>query len=330
MKITRTWAMPSAWTFTIKPIREFLKNHVTSGDWCDPFAGDNSPATHTNDINPDRKAQSHIDALDFLKEQKDNFFDGVLYDPPYSITQARMYGKKEFSSMKYWADCKNEIARILKPGGKAICFGWNSMGIGKTRGFEMIEVLLVPHGGSKNDTICTVELNNMQTTHDTTCPSHPDSKHYHQPCTCSAGESLGVCECGVGYMHDHPTDKNGGLILRQVINLEPDDTITEENFVERMAMNIVYQIGDELEAGTEKRQATNDRCIYFVKKFLESAYLAGARAHKNATRVEKKIDNKMYDMRSNCDSNFVKGFDQAITEVEAKSESFFKELEEGK
>lgn len=25
------------------------------------------------------------------------------------------------------------------------------------RGFEMIEILLVPHGGSKNDTICTVE-----------------------------------------------------------------------------------------------------------------------------------------------------------------------------
>ena len=59
--------------------------------------------------------------------------------------------------MKYWADCKNEIARILKPGGKAICFGWSSMGLGKNRGFEMNRILLVPHGGSKNDTICTVE-----------------------------------------------------------------------------------------------------------------------------------------------------------------------------
>ena len=68
-----------------------------------------------------------------------------------------MYGKKEFSSMKYWADIKNEIARILKPGGKAICFGWSSMGLGKNRGFEMDRILLVPHGGSKNDTIVTVE-----------------------------------------------------------------------------------------------------------------------------------------------------------------------------
>ena len=59
--------------------------------------------------------------------------------------------------MKYWADCKNEIARIIKPGGKAICFGWNSMGLGKNRGFKMERILLVPYGGSKNDTIVTVE-----------------------------------------------------------------------------------------------------------------------------------------------------------------------------
>ncbi len=42
-------------------------------------------------------------------------------------------------------------------GGKAICFGWSSMGLGKNRGFEMKRILLVPHGGSKNDTIVTVE-----------------------------------------------------------------------------------------------------------------------------------------------------------------------------
>jgi hypothetical protein len=62
------------------------------------------------------------------------------------------------TSMKYWADCKGEISRILKSGGKAICFGWTSMGLGKGRGFEMQRILLVPHGGSKNDTIVTVEI----------------------------------------------------------------------------------------------------------------------------------------------------------------------------
>jgi hypothetical protein len=38
-----------------------------------------------------------------------------------------------------------------------MCFGWNSSGVGTKRGMELIEVLLVSHGGSHNDTICTVE-----------------------------------------------------------------------------------------------------------------------------------------------------------------------------
>lgn len=156
MKIERIWAMPSRWTFEIKPIKNLLWEEVVeNGDWLDPFAGKNGKkyARFTNDIE-----YGGIDALQFLKNQESNTMDGILYDPPYSITQARKYGKKEFSSMKYWAECKNEIARILHPGGKVICFGWNSMGLGKKRGFEMKRILLVAHGGSKNDTICTVEI----------------------------------------------------------------------------------------------------------------------------------------------------------------------------
>jgi hypothetical protein len=32
------------------------------------------------------------------------------------------------------------------------------MGLGKSRGFKMERLLLVPHGGDHNDTICTVEI----------------------------------------------------------------------------------------------------------------------------------------------------------------------------
>ena len=158
MKIERVWAMPNRWTFTIKPIRELLQQEVALGTfWADPFCGKNSPAQQKNDINPEITADYNWDALSYLRGASPEAFDGVLYDPPYSNTQARMYGKKEFSSMKYWADCKKEIARIVKPGGKVICFGWNTMGIGKTRGFRMDRLLIVPHGGSKNDTLVTVE-----------------------------------------------------------------------------------------------------------------------------------------------------------------------------
>lgn len=166
MKIERKWAMPNQWTFTIKPIKDLLKEEVVDGLWADPFAGKNSPAQITNDLRQEMPTTNHEDALLFLKGLKTESLDGVLFDPPYSITQAKecyegcgmeLLDTKP-TSMKYWGDCKNEIARILKKNGKAICFGWNSMGCGINRGFEMIRILLVPHGGSKNDTIVTVEV----------------------------------------------------------------------------------------------------------------------------------------------------------------------------
>jgi len=164
--INRVWAMPNKWTFRILPIKKLLDRYVGDGKgWIDPFAGESSPAEITNDICPNRKATSHIDALEFLISFSDNFSKGIFFDPPYSITQAKQcydsFGCKELdikvSSMKYWAEIKNNMARILEPNGIAICCGWSSMGLGINRGFEMIEVLLVPHGGSKNDTIVTVE-----------------------------------------------------------------------------------------------------------------------------------------------------------------------------
>ncbi|MFA6018508.1 MAG: adenine-specific DNA methylase [Patescibacteria group bacterium] len=166
MKIERIWAMPSAWTFTIKPIKELLKEEMSSGYiWVDPFAGMNSPAHLTNDIRPEMKAKYHLDALDFLKAIKTESVDGVLFDPPYSPRQVsehyKSVGRKATAmdtSARFYSVLKDEIKRILKPGGKAICFGWNTMGIGKTRGFEMTRVLIVPHGGAKNDTLCTVEI----------------------------------------------------------------------------------------------------------------------------------------------------------------------------
>ncbi len=168
LKIRRVWAMPNKWTFRIKPIKELLQKYsicdemkILSGipykDWFDPFAGYNSPAEYKNDLDVNSPSNWHKDALELLKEIKSESKNCVLYDPPYSITQARQYGKKEFASMKYWADCKNEIARIIKQGGISISFGWNSNGLGKNRGFFQREILLVAHGGSKNDTICVVE-----------------------------------------------------------------------------------------------------------------------------------------------------------------------------
>ncbi len=162
LRIERIWAMSNKWTFTIKPIKELLSRYTGEGFWCDSFAGENSPANVQNDFS--RKVEFCMDGIDFLKTRKDNEFDGVLLDPPYSSRQVSEHYKKAGVAVTGWhtsagwaATIKDEAARITKPGGIVIRFGWNSMGIGKSRGFEMIEVLLVPHGGDKNDTIVTVE-----------------------------------------------------------------------------------------------------------------------------------------------------------------------------
>lgn len=51
----------------------------------------------------------------------------------------------------------DEIARIVKPNGKCISFGWNTNDVGKKRGFQIESILIVAHGGSHNDTLVTVE-----------------------------------------------------------------------------------------------------------------------------------------------------------------------------
>lgn len=165
MKIERVWAMPNKNTFIINPIKHLLDEEVF-GLILDPFCGEFSPANLKNDLNPKIFADSHMDALLFLGSIKSDSFDCILFDPPYSIRQAKecydSFGVDKLditpNSMNYWSECKNQIARILKVGGKAICFGWSSMGIGINRGFEMTRILMVPHGGSRNDTICTVEI----------------------------------------------------------------------------------------------------------------------------------------------------------------------------
>lgn len=160
----RKWAMPSAWTFTIKPIAELLKEEVNTNKeiWLDPFAGMNSPAQYRNDLNEEANAQDHEDALEWLKKRKEA--DGIILDPPYSNRQVSEHYKKAGIKVTGWhtsagwtATIKDECARVIKKGGKCISFGWNSMGLGKNRGFVIERILLVPHGGSKNDTIVVVE-----------------------------------------------------------------------------------------------------------------------------------------------------------------------------
>lgn len=161
----RVWAMPNRWTFKIKPIKELLeKYHVAEDWWVDPFAGFNSPAKVTNDLNPESPATFHLPAHEFLQKMRDDIkeFDGCLFDPPYSIHQVKVAYDSFGLSLKDnitggFPKEKDLISQLVRPGGIVISFGWNTVGMGKKRGFEAVEYLAISHGGNRNDTLVTVE-----------------------------------------------------------------------------------------------------------------------------------------------------------------------------
>ena len=163
--------MPNKLTFKIPSIARMLKRIVfpLSGKIIlDPFANRcHGFATNYNDINPNNFG-TNLEALDFIQTFPDSSVDGVLFDPPYSLRQLKEcydgIGKSltGYHTTSYFHDIKKEIQRVVKPGGFVLSFGWNSCGIGKNKGFEIKEILLVSHGGLHNDTIVTYEINKQR------------------------------------------------------------------------------------------------------------------------------------------------------------------------
>ena len=91
IRIDRVWAMPSIWTFKVKPIKKLLDQEIEGNEWADPFAGFNSPAKYTNDIEDDRPTTHHLDGLEFLKKQESErpFFLFMSYSAPHVLLVPR-------------------------------------------------------------------------------------------------------------------------------------------------------------------------------------------------------------------------------------------------
>lgn len=136
---------------------------ISDFEVADPFARNCTVGTRTNDIDPDTTAQDHMDALLWLESQPDIYFDAVIFDPPFSKTQAeRKYESGHvnvYTDPKYIKDCFSEIARILKPGGRVLKLGYNS-----TRHNPLLDLKkgwCVCFGGCRNDVIMTLWQKNQ-------------------------------------------------------------------------------------------------------------------------------------------------------------------------
>jgi hypothetical protein len=170
MKFERTWAMPNSDTFSVPCIGEWVQRWLAKSKHAiDPFARNFGGAyPFTNDLNPNTQAREHLDAEVFLKKifvTNGCVFDLAIFDPPYSPRQiSECYqeagiecGMKETQNAALYSRVRNQIPPLLDKNGIVLSFGWNSAGMGKERGFEIVEILLVCHGGAHNDTICIAE-----------------------------------------------------------------------------------------------------------------------------------------------------------------------------
>jgi hypothetical protein len=168
IQFTRCFAMPNAETFSIRPIGEFVQRYLAASNVSvDPFARNRDWATYTNDINPSTSAQHHEDAETFLMlmSRKGISADMALFDPPYSPRKVSEHYKaaglvvtgEDTQNGRLYKRVRDALDKIIAPGGIVLSFGWQSAGMGIGRGYELIETMLVAHGGGHNDTICIAE-----------------------------------------------------------------------------------------------------------------------------------------------------------------------------
>jgi hypothetical protein len=161
--------MPNAETFSVKPIGAFVARYLAASKTSiDPFSRDKNLATWCNDLNPATKAPFHMDAEDFCRAAvaRGALVDLALFDPPYSPRQIsecyKSFGRevtgKDTQNAALYKRVRDALDPLIAPGGICLSFGWSSNGMGVTRGYKLIEILLVAHGGAHNDTICIAEV----------------------------------------------------------------------------------------------------------------------------------------------------------------------------
>lgn len=160
--------MPNAETFTVEPIHNFVWKYLHKAMVSiDPFARNKRWATYTNDINPNTAAEYHLEAVEFLDVLRDQGVkaDLLLFDPPYSPRQLKecydSFGKKmqleDGQTARMRKEWREHALPLLTNDAVVLSFGWNSVGYGKSLGFELEEIMLVCHGADHNDTICIAE-----------------------------------------------------------------------------------------------------------------------------------------------------------------------------
>ncbi|WP_324758182.1 hypothetical protein [Haloarcula montana] len=120
------------WTFQTKKVRDELLSWL-EGRVLNAFAGKTRLSDYKNgieevrnDLNPERDADYHVDAVELGQMFDENTFDVVVLDPPFDQTQSdELYDGLHARDM---GDIRRAVAPLVKPGGRIVEFGWDMWG----------------------------------------------------------------------------------------------------------------------------------------------------------------------------------------------------------
>lgn len=149
------------YTFEAPKIREWVEDRAT-GKVLNLFAG----RTKLNldefrvDLREDMVADWYGDALEFVTTT-DLKFDTIILDPPYGLRKSMT--KYNGATVSNYKLITSNLPRLMNKDAHTISFGYSSVGMGKSNGYEKIEVMLMCHGGAQHDTIAVIDKLNCLT-----------------------------------------------------------------------------------------------------------------------------------------------------------------------
>jgi hypothetical protein len=160
MEFTYLTQPPKRYTFEQPRLKEWTER------WCkgkvlNLFAGKTklNCDEYRVDMDPEMNPDYLGDAYGFVKDTRMKF-DTVVFDPPYNLRKSReKYEGRYIGSL---TKIKNVLPGIMNHDAHIISFGYDTVGMSRSRGFDKIAVCIVCHNGDHNDTLCLVERKVMR------------------------------------------------------------------------------------------------------------------------------------------------------------------------
>ena len=149
---------PNKYTFKQPRLKKWVEDNC-EGKVLNLFAGLVPLAVDEVRVDIDEKmpADYYMDSYKFVLMATGHgwLYDTIVLDPPYNLRKSRE--KYEGRMIGSFTKVKNLLPDITADNGVIITLGYDTVGMGKGRGFKKEAICLVCHSGDHNDTICLKE-----------------------------------------------------------------------------------------------------------------------------------------------------------------------------